>query len=194
MSTVTSPDSLGPHVLALDCLAEADRIGRWMVETLAHRLRRRGFVVAISGRHRQFGLRGARGAGGRRRKGVRPADAGAGVQPGQHRAWPPSRAASRHTPRSLRHRARARGARVLSAARRGDPAGLSRLRPGMAQQDRHRRRHVGRDQLLQAGGRGAGRCRQRSAAAARRSTCRSSPRRTSSSACERRWITSMPTD
>ena len=49
MSTVTSPEALGPHVLAIDCLAEADRIGHWMVETLAHRLRRRGFVVAISG-------------------------------------------------------------------------------------------------------------------------------------------------
>jgi NAD+ synthase len=39
----------GPHVLAIDCVAEADRIGRWMVETLARRLHRRGFVVAISG-------------------------------------------------------------------------------------------------------------------------------------------------
>ena len=49
MSKVMSPETPGPHVLALDCLAEADRISRWMVETLAHRLRRRGFVVAISG-------------------------------------------------------------------------------------------------------------------------------------------------
>lgn len=49
MSTAASPEGVGPHVLAFDCLAEADRICNWMVETLAKRLRRRGFVVAISG-------------------------------------------------------------------------------------------------------------------------------------------------
>jgi NAD+ synthase len=36
-------------VLQLDCAAEADRIARWIVETLATRLHRRGLVVAISG-------------------------------------------------------------------------------------------------------------------------------------------------
>jgi NAD+ synthase len=40
---------LTPDVLALDCAAEADRIARWMRETLATRLRKRGVVVAISG-------------------------------------------------------------------------------------------------------------------------------------------------
>src|SRR5438132_4099285 len=35
--------------LHLDYAAEADRIGRWIVETLANRLHRRGLVVAISG-------------------------------------------------------------------------------------------------------------------------------------------------
>ena len=40
---------LGPAVLALDCAAEADRIGLWMVDTLAHKLHRRGVVVAMSG-------------------------------------------------------------------------------------------------------------------------------------------------
>lgn len=40
---------LGPQVLALDALAEADRIGAWIVQTLGRRLRRRGLVVAISG-------------------------------------------------------------------------------------------------------------------------------------------------
>jgi NAD+ synthase len=40
---------LGPAVLDLDCIAEADRVGAWMRETLAKRLHRRGFVVAISG-------------------------------------------------------------------------------------------------------------------------------------------------
>lgn len=40
---------LGPQVLHYDELAEADRIGRWMVDTLARRLHRRGLVVAISG-------------------------------------------------------------------------------------------------------------------------------------------------
>jgi len=35
--------------LAIDCVAEADRIGRWIVETVARRLHRRGLVVAISG-------------------------------------------------------------------------------------------------------------------------------------------------
>ena len=39
----------GPPELALDWHAEADRIARWMVESLARRLHRRGFVVAISG-------------------------------------------------------------------------------------------------------------------------------------------------
>ncbi len=41
--------TFGPQVLQLDCLAEADRIGAWMRETLAGRLHRRGFVVAVSG-------------------------------------------------------------------------------------------------------------------------------------------------
>lgn len=39
----------GPHVLDCDALPEADRIGRWIVDTLARRLHRRGLVVAISG-------------------------------------------------------------------------------------------------------------------------------------------------
>ena len=39
-----------PHdELALDCEAEADRIGTWMVQCLTQRLHRRGFVIAISG-------------------------------------------------------------------------------------------------------------------------------------------------
>jgi NAD+ synthase len=46
MSTTSVP---GPHVLQLDAAAEADRIARWMVDTLATRLHRRGLVVAISG-------------------------------------------------------------------------------------------------------------------------------------------------
>lgn len=40
---------LVPRELELDWQAEADRIGGWMVEALARRLHRRGFVVAISG-------------------------------------------------------------------------------------------------------------------------------------------------
>ena len=39
----------GSAVLQLDCAAEADRITRWIVDTLATRLHRRGLVVAISG-------------------------------------------------------------------------------------------------------------------------------------------------
>jgi NAD+ synthase len=35
--------------LKIDCAAEAERISRWIVATLANRLRRRGLVVAISG-------------------------------------------------------------------------------------------------------------------------------------------------
>ena len=46
---MNSPLPLGPQVLQYDELAEADRIGRWMVDTLARRLHRRGLVVAISG-------------------------------------------------------------------------------------------------------------------------------------------------
>lgn len=41
--------ALGPQVLAFDALAEADRIAAWMRETLAHRCKRRGLVVAVSG-------------------------------------------------------------------------------------------------------------------------------------------------
>lgn len=44
--SVTVP---APEVLQLDCAAEADRITRWIVDTLATRLHRRGLVVAISG-------------------------------------------------------------------------------------------------------------------------------------------------
>jgi NAD+ synthase len=40
---------LGPQVLDLDCAAEGDRIARWMVDTVARRLHRRGLVVAVSG-------------------------------------------------------------------------------------------------------------------------------------------------
>ncbi len=35
--------------LRIDCAAEAERISRWIVETLANRLHRRGLVVAVSG-------------------------------------------------------------------------------------------------------------------------------------------------
>jgi NAD+ synthase len=38
-----------PDVLQMDWTAEADRIARWIVDTLAKRLHRRGLVVAISG-------------------------------------------------------------------------------------------------------------------------------------------------
>ena len=40
---------INSDVLKLDELAEADRIARWIVDTLARRLHRRGLVVAISG-------------------------------------------------------------------------------------------------------------------------------------------------
>jgi NAD+ synthase len=46
MSSAAIP---GPQMLAIDCTAEADRIGAWIVDTLANRLHRRGLVVAISG-------------------------------------------------------------------------------------------------------------------------------------------------
>ena len=35
--------------MALDCAAEVGRVGAWMVDTLANRLRRRGVVVGLSG-------------------------------------------------------------------------------------------------------------------------------------------------
>ncbi len=41
--------ALGPHVLDYDCLAEADRIGAWMIDALSRRLHRRGLIVAMSG-------------------------------------------------------------------------------------------------------------------------------------------------
>ena len=40
---------LGPEVLALDCEAEVQRIGRWLREVLGQRLRRRGVVLGLSG-------------------------------------------------------------------------------------------------------------------------------------------------
>jgi len=39
----------GPEVLQIDCIAEADRVARWIVDTVARRLHRRGLVVAVSG-------------------------------------------------------------------------------------------------------------------------------------------------
>lgn len=44
-----SEQKLGPEVLQLDYTAEADRISSWMLDTLAHKLHRRGVVVAMSG-------------------------------------------------------------------------------------------------------------------------------------------------
>ncbi len=41
--------TLDARVLQIDYAAEADRIARWMVDTLANRLHRRGVVVAMSG-------------------------------------------------------------------------------------------------------------------------------------------------
>ena len=46
MASGAFPSSSLPR---LDCAAEAERICRWMVEALASRLHRRGFVVALSG-------------------------------------------------------------------------------------------------------------------------------------------------
>jgi NAD+ synthase len=46
---VSDPGEFGTQVLDLDCVAEADRIARWIVEELAGRLHRRGVVVSISG-------------------------------------------------------------------------------------------------------------------------------------------------
>ena len=44
-----SHPALTPDVLKIDLAAEADRIGRWMVDTLANKLHKRGVVVAMSG-------------------------------------------------------------------------------------------------------------------------------------------------
>jgi NAD+ synthase len=44
-----SQPTLSPDVLKIDLAAEADRIGRWMVDTLSNKLHRRGVVVAMSG-------------------------------------------------------------------------------------------------------------------------------------------------
>ena len=45
--TVAAPPTAS--ALQIDCASEAERISRWIVDTLANRLRRRGLVVAISG-------------------------------------------------------------------------------------------------------------------------------------------------
>jgi NAD+ synthase len=41
--------TLSPEVFEIDLAAQADRIGAWMRDTLAHKLHRRGVVVAMSG-------------------------------------------------------------------------------------------------------------------------------------------------
>jgi NAD+ synthase len=46
---MTGTTATHSDVLQLDELAEADRIARWIIDTLAKRLHRRGLVVAISG-------------------------------------------------------------------------------------------------------------------------------------------------
>ena len=40
---------LGPGSLDIDCAAEVERIGRWMVDTVARQLHRRGVIIALSG-------------------------------------------------------------------------------------------------------------------------------------------------
>jgi len=49
--TSASPGTpaIGPEVLRIDLLAEADRIAAWMRDALARQLHRRGLVVAVSG-------------------------------------------------------------------------------------------------------------------------------------------------
>jgi NAD+ synthase len=44
-----NPKTLTSEVFTIDLAAEADRIGAWMRDTLAHKLHRRGVVVAMSG-------------------------------------------------------------------------------------------------------------------------------------------------
>jgi NAD+ synthase len=46
---MTPQRKIDPSVFDIDLAAEADRIAAWMRETLARRLHRRGFVIAISG-------------------------------------------------------------------------------------------------------------------------------------------------
>lgn len=45
---MTAP-RIEPGCLDLDCAAEVERIGRWMVETVARQLHRRGVIIALSG-------------------------------------------------------------------------------------------------------------------------------------------------
>ena len=47
--SVPSTALRGQEVFALEYAAQADRIARWIVDTLANRLHRRGLVIAISG-------------------------------------------------------------------------------------------------------------------------------------------------
>jgi NAD+ synthase len=44
-----SPPQLHAAILAIDCESEADRIARWISETVISRLRRRGVVLGLSG-------------------------------------------------------------------------------------------------------------------------------------------------
>jgi NAD+ synthase len=48
-STAEPEPALDASVLALDCAAESARIAGWLVEQVAHVMRRRGVVVAVSG-------------------------------------------------------------------------------------------------------------------------------------------------
>ena len=46
---MTPPARLGPHVLDIDCAAEAERIATWMVNAVGGTLHRRGVIIAMSG-------------------------------------------------------------------------------------------------------------------------------------------------
>ena len=48
-ASMNTASTLSPDALNFDELAEADRIARWIVDTLSKTLHRRGLVVAISG-------------------------------------------------------------------------------------------------------------------------------------------------
>jgi NH3-dependent NAD+ synthetase len=177
--------------LQIDCAAEADRISRWIVATLANRLRRRGLVVAISGGIDSSVCAGARRARARPATGLRPAPAGAGFESVQHRAWTP---AGGHL--GIAHETFDIGPALeaLGCYERRDAA-IRRVFSAYGE--------GWRSKLAIAGGKSGGinyfklvvesptgTPRRRGCRCA--STWRSSRRRTSSSGCERRWTISTP--
>ena len=182
----TAPE-FGKNVLVLDAAAEVERIVEALREQVLGELRRRGAVVGLSGGIDSSVVAALVRARARQRQGPRPLHARAPFVGRFAEARPQLRGDSLGIETvARRHRARARGARLLPPAGRGDPHGRSRVRRRLEVQARAA---VGprerRPQRHPAHGAEPATATPRTCACRRQPTCSSSPRPTSSSACAR---------